>query len=51
MRRMVIAAALVALVIGIAAGYYWRRVRHPTLEERSEEAAKQLQKSIDKLIK
>jgi hypothetical protein len=50
-KRTVVAATLVALIIGIAAGYYWRRVRHPTLEERTEDAAKQLQKSLHELTK
>jgi hypothetical protein len=47
MRRIVL-AVLVALAVGAAAGYLYRRNTKPTLEEKAEEAGRDLQRAWDK---
>jgi len=42
---------LVVLAIGVAAGWAYRRVYHPTLEERIDDAAKDLEKGLKKLTR
>jgi hypothetical protein len=42
---------LVILAIGIAAGYAYRRVYHPTLEERIDDAAQDIEKGLKKLTR
>jgi len=39
------------LAIGAAAGWAYRRMYHPTLEERIDDAAKDLEKGLKKLTR
>ena len=42
---------LLVLAIGAAAGYAYRRIYHPTLEERIDDAAKDFEKGLKKLTR
>ncbi len=48
-RRAFWVAVIVALAVGLFLGYAYRKWRHPTLEERAEDAARSLQRSLDGL--
>ncbi len=47
--RLIVAIAI-ALSAGIAAGYLYRRWRNPTLEERAQDAAEDLRRSMEKMM-
>jgi hypothetical protein len=47
MRKLVV-AVLVALAVGAAAGYLYRRSTKPTLEEKAEEASRDLKRAWEK---
>jgi hypothetical protein len=48
--RLVV-AVLIALALGFAAGYAYRRHTHPTLEERAHDAAEELKSAVERLTK
>jgi hypothetical protein len=46
-----ILALFLAIAFGIAAGYFYRRWKSPTLEERTQDAAEDLKRGVEKLLK
>ncbi len=48
--RLIVALAVV-LLVGIAAGYLYRRWKHPTLEERAQDATEDLRRGMEKMLK
>jgi uncharacterized membrane-anchored protein YhcB (DUF1043 family) len=50
-RRTFWVAVLAALAVGLVVGYVLRARRVPSIEERAEEAQKDLRKSLDKLTR
>jgi len=51
MRIRFLLIVLVALGIGVAAGYFYRRSQAPTLEERANDAAEELRRGVEKFTK
>jgi hypothetical protein len=51
MRTRFLVIVLIALAVGLAAGYFYRRSRAPTLEERARDAAEDVRRGFDKLVK
>ncbi|HSN92901.1 MAG TPA: hypothetical protein VLS93_16845 [Anaeromyxobacteraceae bacterium] len=50
MRRLVV-AVIVALAVGAVAGYLYGRNTKPTLEEKAEEAGRDLRRAWDKVTR
>jgi Flp pilus assembly protein CpaB len=48
-RRLIL--ILLAVAAGVAGGYLYRRWQAPTLEERADDAAKDLRRGFEKLVK
>ena len=46
-----ILALLIAIAFGVAAGYFYRRWKSPTIEERAQDAAQDLKRGVEKLLK
>jgi len=40
-----------ALLLGLLAGYLWRRYRQPTIERRAQDAAEELKRAAGKLTR
>ncbi len=51
MRTRVLIAVLVALALGLVAGYLYRQWQAPTLEERAHDAVEDLRRGVEKLRK
>ncbi len=49
--RYVFIVVALALALGMAAGYLYRRSESPTLQERAEDTAAQIKRSVEKLTK
>jgi len=50
-RRNLIAIVVAAVGLGIALGYLYRRWKEPTLEERAHDAAEDLRRGFEKILK
>lgn len=50
-RRYVVITIVIALALGMGAGYLYRRWSNPTLQERAQDAASELKRSVEKLTR